>query len=229
MKPKTFAFFKIIRWTNKEGKSLKSKKPTLEDQLSFISAQHSVYPTELFRALVNAKEQGKSAVEDLTIEYRGSISDQAIFLIKREDKVVAQFRVPEETLSRQDVSFDNWMDTSRVRKEIAKQTPTPSHVKIEDLRVGMKKINVVAEVLETGKPSKVHTQFRDNAVVSNAVIRDETGKILLCLWDQQVNAVSVGECIEVTNAHVAMFKGERQLRLGKNGKITKMENLNKTS
>ncbi|MGA2682139.1 MAG: hypothetical protein ABSF44_10115 [Candidatus Bathyarchaeia archaeon] len=204
---------------------MKSRKPTLEDQIAFISAQHNVYPTELFKALIQAKEQGKSAVEDLAIEYRGSVNDQAIFLIKKEGNVVAQFRVPMETLSKADVSFDNSMDTSRVRKEIARQTPTPSHLKIEDLRVGMKKVNVIAEVLETAKPSKVHTQFRDNALVSNATVGDETGKILLCLWDQQVNAVSVGECIEIANAHVASFKGERQLRLGKNGKIKKLENL----
>ena len=171
---------------------MKSKKPTLEDQLAFIAAQHSVYPTELFQALINAKEQGKSAVEDLAIDYRGSVNDQAIFLIKKDGNVVAQFRVPEETLSKADVSFDNWTETSKVRKEIARQTPTPAHVKIEDLRVGMKKVNVVAEVLETAKPSKVHTQFRDNALVSNATIGDETGKILLCLWDQQVDAVSTG-------------------------------------
>ena len=202
---------------------MKSKKPTLEDQLAFISAQHNVYPNELFHALVQAKRQGKSVLEDLTVEYRGSVNDQAIFLIKKEKSVVAQFRVPEETLSKEDVSFDNWMDTSRIRKEIAKKTPTPSHLKIEDLRAGMKKVNVIAEVLETSEPSKVHTQFRDNALVTNAVIGDETGKILLCLWDQQVNSVSVGECIEVTNAHVATFKGERQLRLGKHGKIEKLE------
>ena len=79
-----------------------------------------------------------------------------------------------------------------MRREIARQTPTPAHVKIANLQVGMKKVNVIAEVLETRQPSKVHTQFRDNAVVSNAVIGDETGKILLCLWDQQVDAVSVG-------------------------------------
>jgi replication factor A1 len=208
-----------------ERKSLKSKKPTLEDQLAFISAQHSVYPTELFQALIRAKEQGKSAIEDLTVEYRGSVNNQAIFLIKKDNDVIAQFRVSEDTLSREDVSFDSSMDTSRIRKEIAKQTPTPSHAKIGDLRAGMKKVNVIAEVLETSKPSKVHTQFRDNALVSNAVIGDETGKIMLCLWDQQVNAVSVGDNIEVTNAHVAMFKGDRQLRLGKNGKIKKLENL----
>jgi len=202
---------------------MKQKKPTLEDQLAFISAQHSIYPSELFQGLVDAKDQGKSKVEDLSVEYRGNINDQAIFLITRSGKVVAQFRVPEGTLQRSDVSFDNWMDTSRIRKEIAKQNPAPSHAKIEDLRIGMKKINVIATVLETSEPSKVHTQFRDNAIVSNAVISDRTGKILLCLWDQQIDIIHVGDYIEVKNAHVAMFKGEKQLRLGKNGSVTVLE------
>jgi replication factor A1 len=195
----------------------------LEDQLAVLSAQHSIYPNELFQALIRAKEQGKAMLEDITVEYRGSVNNQAIFLITKDSKVVAQFRVSEETLQQNDISFDNWMETSKVRKEIAKQNPAPSHLKIEDLRVGMKKINIIAEVLETSEPSKVHTQFRDNALVSNAEVGDETGKVLLCLWDQQVNAVSVGDCIEVKNAHVATFKGEKQLRLGKNGSIIKLE------
>jgi hypothetical protein len=211
--------------------SMKSKKPTLEDQLAFISAQHEVYPTELFQALIQARELGKSTCEELRVEYRGSVSNEAIFLITKDGKVIAQFRVPEETLTDKDVSFDNWMETSRVRKEIAKQNPAPAHMKIESLRLGMKKVNVIAKVLETSEPSKVHTQFRDNALVSNAWIEDETGKIMLCLWDQQVNAVSLGDSIEVKNAHVAMFKAEKQLRLGKNGTITVLEKsiLNETA
>ena len=144
-------------------------------------------------------------------------------MITKEDKVIAQFRVPDETLGRTDVSFDSSMDTGRVRKEIAKQNPAPTHLKIDDLRVCMKKINLTAHVKEVSEPSKVHTQFRDNAVVSNAVLEDETGTILLCLWDQQVNMVQVGDSIEVKNSHVAMFKGERQLRLGKNGTVTILE------
>jgi hypothetical protein len=202
---------------------MKPKKPTLEDQLAFIAAQNDVYPTELFAALAESKDESKRTVGELTVEYRGNVSNQAIFLITKEGKVIAQFRVPEETLSRTDVSFDSSMETGRVRKEIAKQNPAPSHLKIDSLRVGMKKINVNATVMEVSEPSKVHTQFRDNAIVSNAVIEDETGKMLLCLWDQQVNTVHIGDCIEVKNAHVALFKGEKQLRLGKNGTITILE------
>jgi hypothetical protein len=203
---------------------MKSKKPTLEDQLAFISAQHDVYPTELFSALVESKEESrKTEVGDLCIDYRGQINSQAIFLITKEGKVIAQFRVPNDTLNRTDVSFDSSMDTGRVRREIARQNPAPSHLKIEDLRVGMKKVNIAAEVTEVAEPSRVHTQFRDNAIVSNAVIKDETGNVLLCLWDQQVNTVHVGDYVEVKNAHVAMFKGEKQLRLGKNGSVSIVE------
>ncbi len=202
---------------------MKPRKPTLEDQLAVLSAQHSLYPAELFQALIHAKDQGRAMAEDLNIDYRGSVNDEAIFLITKDSKVVAQFRVPENTLRRSDVTFDNWMNASRVRKEIAKRNPAPSHFKIEDLRVGMKKVNLLAEVLETSEPAKVHTQFRDNAIVSNASIGDDTGSIMLCLWDQQVNSVAVGDSIEVKNAHVATFKGEKQLRLGKNGTIKVLE------
>jgi len=202
---------------------MKPKKPTLEDQLAFIAAQNDVYPTELFEGLVQAKEEGKKVIRKLNIEYRGNVGNQSIFLITKDGKVVAQFRVPDETLTRTDVSFDSSMDSGRVRKEIARQNPTPSHLKIYDLRVGMKKINVSADVVEVSEPAKVHTQFRDNAVVSNAVLADDTGKVLLCLWDQQVNTVHVGDSVEVKNAHVAMFKGEKQLRLGKNGTVTLIE------
>jgi hypothetical protein len=206
-----------------ETSKVKSKKPTLEDQLAFISAQHEIYPTELFDALVQSKDEGKTTVGDLTVEYRGNVGNQAIFLITKDTQVIAQFRVPQDTLNRTDVSFDSAMETGRVRKEIARQTPAPTHQKIEDLRIGMKKINVIATVKEVSQPSKVHTQFRDNAVVSNAVIEDDTGKMLLCLWDQQVNTVHPGDIVEIKGAHVASFKGERQLRLGKNGAVTILE------
>jgi ssDNA-binding replication factor A large subunit len=47
--------------------------------------------------------------------------------------------------------------------------------------------------------------------------------MLLCLWDQQVNTVHPGDIVEIKGAHVASFKGERQLRLGKNGAVTILE------
>ena len=220
--PRTLCFFKTEsgKPQGKDG-SMKQKKPNLDEQLALLSAEHGVYPTELFQALVSAKDKGKTQCQDLTINYRGNIENEAIYLITKDAAVVVQFRVPEELLQRKDVPFQKWMDTYEVRRELAKQNPpTTATTPIENLRSGMKKVNLDAQVLETPKPATVHTQYRDNALVTNAWIGDETGKIKLCLWDEQVNCITVGDSIQIRNATVATFKGERQIRLGKNSTLS---------
>ncbi len=178
--------------------------------------QYGVYPAELFQALVDAREKKSSQCHDLTVEYRGSVDGEAIFLITQNGNVVVQFRAAEETLRQKDISFDSWMDTDKVRKQIAKLTPSePAKMYIHDLRHGMKKVNLGAKVVEVEKPRMVHTQFGNNALLD-----DDTGKIKLCLWDQQVISVAVGDNIQITNASVSTFKGEKQLRLGKTGTVT---------
>jgi replication factor A1 len=161
----------------------------------------------------------------LTVEFRGSVDGEAIFLIKQNEKVVVQFRVAEETLLQKDISFENWMDTDKIRKQIAKLTPAETiSTYIRDLRHGMKKVNLEATVLEIEEPRLVHTQFGNTVMMANALIEDETGKIRLCLWDKQVKSVAVGDSIQINNASVSTFKGEKQLRLGKTGALTVTQN-----
>lgn len=204
---------------------MKQKKTTIGEQLATLSVRYDVYPAELFNALVTAKESRKTTAGELSVEYRGSINKEAIFLIKKAEAVVVQFRVEEELLAKKDIQFDNWMDTEKIRKQIAKQNPAePIISSIKDLRIGMKKVNVDAKVVEVPKPQKVHTQFGNVAMLTNAWIEDDTGKIKLSLWDQQVNAVHTGDVVQIKNASVAAFKGEPQLRLGKNATVTVAEN-----
>jgi replication factor A1 len=200
--------------------NLRQKKTTISTHLAFLSIKYSVDPAELFHALVMAKEKGKSMCENLSVEYRGSVNKEAILLIKKDNKVLVQFRVTEELLSKTDIHFEKWMETDKVRKQIAKQKRTTLSTLIRDLRTGMKKVNVEAEVLETQKPSLVHTQFGNSALVANALIADETGKITLCLWGEHVTSVAVGDTIQIKNASVSAFRGERQLRLGKSGTLS---------
>jgi len=199
---------------------LNHKKSAIIEQLAFLSVKHSVYLSGLFQALVSAKETRKSMCENLSVEYRGSVNKEAILLIKKDNKVLVQFRVTEELLSKTDIHFEKWMETDKVRKQIAKQKRTTLSTLIRDLRTGMKKVNVEAEVLETQKPSLVHTQFGNSALVANALIADETGKITLCLWGEHVTSVAVGDTIQIKNASVSAFRGERQLRLGKSGTLS---------
>jgi hypothetical protein len=203
---------------------LNQKKQTTVEHLAVISVKHAVSAAELFGALVSARAQGTTICQELTVEYRGSIKKEAIFLITKDAHIVAQFRVTEEFLLRKDFCFESWLDTDKIRRQIGRQNTTHSlFMMIQDLRHGMKKVSLKAEVLEASTPSLVYTQYGNSATVTNARIADETGKVRLCLWNKQAEAVTVGDTIQIQNASVSTYKGERQLRLGKTGTVSVLQ------
>jgi hypothetical protein len=204
---------------------LRQKKSTLGEHLALLSVKYSIYPTEVFQALISARNNNKAVCGNLTVEYRGKVKGETIFLIKKDTNVVAQFRVDEEFLLRKDNPFESWMNTDKIRKKIAKQNTESIFTSIHDLRAGMKRVNLKAEVLEIPKPAQVHTQFGNTVMVVNALVGDETGKIKLCLWEGQISSIAVADNIEIKNAQVCVFRGERQLRLGKNGVLNTRQSL----
>jgi len=55
------------------------------------------------------------------------------------------------------------------------------------------------------------------------VLEDSTGTIKMSLWGNDINAVNVGDTIEVSNGYVNEFRGTPQLSTGKFGKISVKE------
>jgi len=202
---------------------LRQKKSTLGEHIALLSVKHNIYPSEVFQALIKARDDGKAVCGNLAVEYRGKVKDEIIFLIKKENNAVAQFRVDEQFLLRKDNPFESWMSTAKICKKIAEGKIDPGFTTIHDLRACMKRVNVKAEVLEIPKPVQVHTQFGNTIRVVNALVGDETGKIKLCLWEGQINSVAVGNSIEIKNSHICVFRGEKQLRLGKKGVISTLQ------
>ena len=199
---------------------MRQKKSTLGEHIALLSVKHNIYPSEVFQALIKARDDGKAVCGNLAVEYRGKVKDEIIFLMKKDNNAVAQFRVDEQFLLRKDNPFESWMSTDKICKKIAKQNTESVFTAIHDLRACMKRVNVKAEVLEIPKPVQVHTQFGNTIRVVNALVGDETGKIKLCLWEGQINSVAVGNSIEIKNSHICVFRGEKQLRLGKKGVIS---------
>jgi replication factor A1 len=203
---------------------LRQKKSTLGEHLALLSVKYNVYPNEVFQALILAKQTEKTAFcGNLAVEYRGKMKGETIFLITKNNDVVAQFRVEEEFLHRKDNPFESWMSTDKIKKKIAKQNTDSVYSQVKDLRAGMKRVNLKAEVLEVPKPAQVHTQFGNTVMVVNAVVGDESGKVKLCLWEGQIGSVNAGDKIELRNGQVCVFRGEKQLRLGKNGSLAVLQ------
>lgn len=79
-------------------------------------------------------------------------------------------------------------------------------VKIKDLRPHMEDLEVVARVVNKSQATEIRMKK-----YAYATIEDETGKIKLNLWRDQVEQVDVGDLIKVTNAFVHTRTGEKQL------------------
>lgn len=200
--------------------NLRQKKSTLGEHLALLSVKYNVYPNEVFQAMVLARRNEKSTCGNLAVEYRGKMKNETIFLITKNSDVVAQFRVEEQFLMRKDNPFETWMSTDKIKKKLAKQNTESIYTHVHDLRAGMKRVNLKADVIEIPKPAQVHTQFGNTVLVVNALIGDDTGKIKLCLWEGQIGQINVEDSIEVRNGQVCVFRGEKQLRLGKNGSLS---------
>jgi replication factor A1 len=92
---------------------------------------------------------------------------------------------------------------------------------IADLRNGMKRVSVEATVAEKGTPRQVMSKYgTETYSVADAVVSDESGKIKLTLWNEQIAQVNVNDKIRIENGYVTSFKGEVQLNVGKFGKLT---------
>ncbi|HEX9262015.1 MAG TPA: hypothetical protein VF893_05755, partial [Candidatus Bathyarchaeia archaeon] len=115
--------------------------------------------------------------------------------------------------------------TDKIRRQLSKQNIALTHsTLIRDLRHGMKNVNLRAEILETQKPKLVQTQYGNSILLTNAVVSDETGRVKLCLWGEQSDLAVVGDIVQIKNARVRTFKGERQLSLGRSGTMSVLQN-----
>ena len=195
-------------------------KVSAADYLYFLSVKYEIGFDSLFKGLIHARENQEVSCGKLKIQCRQKARNHDVFLITNGYRVVAQFFVPKHFLD-QPNRIEELKFVHLFRKVSKTETPeVPTHIR--DLRCGMKRINLRARVLDVPKAVLVFTRFGEYARVTNALIADETGENKLCLWNEQVNFVSVGDTIQIENASASKFKCERQLRIGKKGTVSKI-------
>jgi replication factor A1 len=96
-----------------------------------------------------------------------------------------------------------------------------TYLKINELRDGMRKVDVEADVIEKSDAREVRSRFTNETYkVADATVEDETGKITLTLWNEQVEQVNVGDRIKIENGYIKSFRDVLQLNSGKYGTLT---------
>lgn len=101
-------------------------------------------------------------------------------------------------------------------------------MKISEIKNNEGKINIEADVVELG-PVREINKYGKNLRVTNAVIQDESGKIKLTLWNDEIEKVHKGDRVKVTNGYAKSFQDELQLTAGKFGKVEVVEKVKSSS
>jgi replication factor A1 len=94
------------------------------------------------------------------------------------------------------------------------------NMKISDIKEGDSEINIEAEVTEKSYAREVRSKYGRVLMVADATLKDETGKITLTLWNEQVRAVMVGDKVKIENGYAKSYRNVLQLSTGKYGKLT---------
>lgn len=91
-------------------------------------------------------------------------------------------------------------------------------MKIAELSAGMSNVSLEAKIIDISEPRIVQTKYGRRSV-ADARIEDESGKITLSLWEDQIRAVKVGDRIKISGGFVSEFRDELQLSIPRSGRI----------
>ena len=98
------------------------------------------------------------------------------------------------------------------------------YLKVEELTPRSRSINMTVKVISIN-PVREVTSRRDGSShqVTEALVADETGAVLLTLWDDAIGEVNVGDVYDVRNGYVRLFRGSMRLNTGRLGSLTPSE------
>lgn len=103
------------------------------------------------------------------------------------------------------------------------ETPTEP-AKVGTLKSNLTNLNVVVKVLSVRDPRVIFSRRdRHEHRVTEAFVGDETGCVLLTLWDNQIDALTIGEVYEIKNGYTNLFHGSLRLNMGKYGTAEKVD------
>ncbi|MEW5748839.1 MAG: single-stranded DNA-binding protein [Candidatus Thermoplasmatota archaeon] len=95
--------------------------------------------------------------------------------------------------------------------------------KIKDLTPQSKRVDVLAKCMDVSEPKDIPGRFGNTRRVAEATLADETGSIVMSLWDDQIGTIAKEDTLAVKNGYVSLVRGHMRLNVGKYGQLSKAE------
>lgn len=197
------------------GRKSKSSQDVL-DSIAIIATKYHLDQNLLLDAFNKAWINEESQYGALKIKSLEADKNTAIIQIIFNDEVVWQYPINIDILERPEI----YKFSIPIIHTPIHRSDDSGEKRIGELRAKMRDVSVTARVFEVAPKVLVHTRYGGESFVSNILLTDETGTILLSLWNSQIDDVAVGDTIKIENATVVSFQDGLQLRMGRAGTMT---------
>jgi replication factor A1 len=93
-------------------------------------------------------------------------------------------------------------------------------IKVSDLGPRSRNVNMNVKVVEKGEVREIESR-RDGSThtVSESKVGDETGIVLLTLWDDSIDKIEEGKEYQIKNGYTTLFRGNIRLNIGRYGEL----------
>jgi len=97
--------------------------------------------------------------------------------------------------------------------------------KVKDLTPASKQVNVLVKVVSLSEEREITSKFGEARKLVEATVGDETGTVLLTLWNDQIGQIHKDETLLIDNGYVTLVRGHIRLNVGKYGTMAKSEQM----
>lgn len=91
-------------------------------------------------------------------------------------------------------------------------------MKANRVKPGMRNLNLELKVVEKGEPHHFESD-KGEGRVATAVCEDDSGKVNVSLWNEDIDRVEVGDKISIENGYSRLFKDEVHVSAGRYGEL----------
>jgi replication factor A1 len=98
------------------------------------------------------------------------------------------------------------------------------NIMVKELTPQSRRVNLTVKIVSIN-PVREVTSRRDGSShrVTEALVADETGSVLLTLWNETIDEVREGDTYDVHNGYITLFRSSMQLNTGRYGRLTPSE------
>lgn len=180
-----------------------------------LARKHHLTTPVLYSAMQAALERGKARCGKFSIELRNRGENASTYMFSVDDKPLAQAKIPNDSVNKLKRLPDELSDFDRDERYDSAEISAQGERPISGLRFGLRGVSFKAQVVKKSEVRAVTSKDGNPLLVCSVTLSDGTGEIPLAVWNNQIGTISEGDLVQVQDARVGSFRGEKQLSLNR--------------